>query len=227
MKRFRVIDTGIRDGRRQIAFDQAMIDAHKDGAIPDTIRFLRFPPTALVGRHQAISREVRVEHCRTNGIGITRRITGGGAIYFDEGQLGWELVFSRATLGIASLAELARVICEAAAAGLCRLGIDARLTRLNIILGVALSVGAATAITGVIGFVGLMVPHALRPWVGHRPGLLLPASLLGGASLLLLADIALRLVQPWADLRIGVLTALFGAPFFLWLVLKTRRELAP
>ena len=126
MKRFRVIDTGIRDGRRQIAFDQAMIDAHKDGAIPDTIRFLRFPPTALVGRHQAISREVRVEHCRTNGIGITRRITGGGAIYFDEGQLGWELVFSRATLGIASLAELARVICEAAAAGLCRLGIDAR-----------------------------------------------------------------------------------------------------
>jgi iron complex transport system permease protein len=107
------------------------------------------------------------------------------------------------------------------------LGIDARLTRLTIILGVALSVGAATAITGVIGFVGLLVPHALRPWVGHRPGLLLPASLLGGASLLLLSDIALRLVQPWAEVRIGVLTALFGAPFFLWLVLKTRRELAP
>jgi iron complex transport system permease protein len=107
------------------------------------------------------------------------------------------------------------------------LGIDARLTRLNIILGVALSVGAATAITGVIGFIGLLVPHALRPWVGHRPGWLLPASLLGGASLLLLSDIALRLVQPWAEVRIGVLTALFGAPFFLWLVLKTRRELAP
>ena len=51
-KTFRVIDTGVREGRRQIAFDQAMIDLRKAGAIPDTIRFLRFPPTALVGRHQ-------------------------------------------------------------------------------------------------------------------------------------------------------------------------------
>jgi iron complex transport system permease protein len=107
------------------------------------------------------------------------------------------------------------------------LGIDARHTRRNIIVGVALSVGAATAITGVIGFVGLLVPHALRPSIGHRPGLLLPASLIGGAALVLLADIALRLLEPWAEVRIGVLTALFGAPFFIWLVLKTRSELAP
>lgn len=126
MKAFRVIDTGVRDGRRQIAFDQAMIDARKARAIPDTIRFLRFPPTALVGRHQALSREIRVDYCAANGIGIARRITGGGAIYFDEDQLGWELAFDRATLGIASLGELARVICEAAAAGLRTLGIDAR-----------------------------------------------------------------------------------------------------
>jgi lipoate-protein ligase A len=123
---FRVIDTGIREGRRQIAFDQAMIDARKAGSIPDSIRFLRFPPTVLVGRHQALSREIRIEYCRANDIAIARRITGGGAIYFDEGQLGWELVFDRATLGIASLGELARAICEAAAAGLSRLGIDAR-----------------------------------------------------------------------------------------------------
>jgi lipoate-protein ligase A len=123
---FRVIDTGIRDGRRQIAFDQAMIDAHKTGAIPDTIRFLRFPPTALIGRHQALSREVRVDYCRANDIGVVRRITGGGAIYFDEGQLGWELVFRRSTMGIGSLADLAREICEAAAVGLRTLGIDAR-----------------------------------------------------------------------------------------------------
>jgi lipoate-protein ligase A len=124
--KFRVIDTGIRDGRKQIAFDQALIDARKAGAIPDTIRFLRFPPTALVGRHQALSKEVRVAHCEANGIGLVRRITGGGAIYFDEGQLGWSLVFDRATLGIASLGDLAREICEAAAAGLSRLGVDAR-----------------------------------------------------------------------------------------------------
>jgi lipoate-protein ligase A len=126
MPRFRVIDTGLRDGRRQIAFDQAMIDARKAGAIPDTIRFLRFPPTALIGRHQALSTEIRVEHCRANGVGIVRRITGGGAIYFDEGQLGWSLVYDRATLGVASLADCARRICEAAAAGLSTLGIDAR-----------------------------------------------------------------------------------------------------
>jgi len=121
-----VIDTGIREGRRQIAFDQALIEGRRSNAIPDTIRFLRFPPTALIGRHQALSREVRVDYCRANGIGLVRRITGGGAIYFDEGQLGWSLVFDRATLGIGSLTDLAREICEAAAAGLSKLGVDAR-----------------------------------------------------------------------------------------------------
>jgi lipoate-protein ligase A len=126
MKPFRVIDTGVREGRRQIAFDQAMIDARKANRIPDTVRFLRFPPTALIGRHQALSREVKLDYCRSHGIGLVRRITGGGAIYFDEGQLGWELVFHRSTLGIASLAELAREICEAAAAGLSKLGVAAK-----------------------------------------------------------------------------------------------------
>jgi lipoate-protein ligase A len=123
---FRVIDTGLRDGRANIAFDQALIDAHKAGDIPDTIRFLRFPPTALIGRHQALSREVRMAHCRENRIGVGRRITGGGAIYFDEGQLGWELVFARSTLGITNLGELTKAICEAAAAGISRLGVAAR-----------------------------------------------------------------------------------------------------
>lgn len=123
---FRVIDTGLRDGRTNIAFDQAMVEAHKAGDIPDTIRFLRFPPTALLGRHQALRREVRVDYCRDHNIGVGRRITGGGAIYFDEGQLGWELVFARASLGISSLADLTRAICEAAASGISRLGVDAQ-----------------------------------------------------------------------------------------------------
>ncbi len=122
----RVIDTGVRDGRRQIAFDQALIDARREGAIPDTFRFLRFTPTALVGRHQSLSREIDLDYCRSAGVGIARRITGGGAIYFDEGQLGWELVIDRSTLGIFSLSDMTRAICEAAAAGLSRLGIDAR-----------------------------------------------------------------------------------------------------
>jgi len=126
VRTFRIIDTGTRDGRRQIAFDQALIEAHKAGSIPDTIRFLRFPPTALIGRHQALSGEIELDYCRAHGIGVVRRITGGGAIYLDEGQLGWELVFHRSTLAIGSLAELTREICEAAAAGLSKLGVAAR-----------------------------------------------------------------------------------------------------
>ena len=58
---FRTIDTGLRDGRAQIAFDEALIELHKAGKIPDTVRFLRFPPTALIGRHQAMSHEVKAD----------------------------------------------------------------------------------------------------------------------------------------------------------------------
>ena len=107
------------------------------------------------------------------------------------------------------------------------LGIDLTRVRLLVVGGTALAVGAATAIVGTIAFVGLVVPHVLRPLVGHTPSRLLPASLLGGAALVLASDIALRLVTPGGELRLGVLTALMGAPFFLWLVLKTRAELLP
>jgi lipoate-protein ligase A len=124
--RFRVVDTGVREGRFNIAVDQAMIELHQGGSIPDTFRFMRFPPTALVGRHQALSQEIDVRHCKAHGIGIVRRITGGGAIYLDEGQLGWGLVFHRSALGRGSLPELARDICLAVASGLRRLGVEAR-----------------------------------------------------------------------------------------------------
>lgn len=107
------------------------------------------------------------------------------------------------------------------------LGADLARLRRHIVFGAALAVGAATAVSGTIGFVGLIVPHLLRPLVGHQPSRLLPASLLGGAGLVLAADIALRLVSPAGELRLGVLTALIGTPLFLWLVVKTRRELAP
>ncbi len=124
--RFRVVDAGLQQGRYNIALDQAMLELHQAGAIPDSVRFIHFRPSALVGRHQELSQEVDLEYCRRHGIGVGRRITGGGAIYLDEGQLGWELVFSRRTLGAAPLAEVARRICEAAALGLSGLGIDAR-----------------------------------------------------------------------------------------------------
>ncbi len=127
MKRpFRVIDTGVREGRINIAFDQALIDLHRQGVIPDTIRFLQFRPSALIGRHQALSREIRTDYCRANGIGLVRRITGGGALYMDEGQFGFELVFHRKTLEIAALNDLAEAICDAAARGLQNLGVNAR-----------------------------------------------------------------------------------------------------
>ncbi len=124
---FRVIDTGVRDGRLQIAFDQAMIELHRDGIVPDTIRFLRFEPSALVGRHQALRQELKIDYCRANGVGLVRRITGGGAIYLDPGQLGWELVLSRKRLPMPTLADYTRAICEAAAYGLSRaFGVEAR-----------------------------------------------------------------------------------------------------
>ncbi len=107
------------------------------------------------------------------------------------------------------------------------LGVDLAALRWRVIAGTALSVGAATAVCGSIAFVGLVVPHLLRPWVGYEPSRLLIPSFLAGAALVLLADVALRLMSPLGDLRLGVLTALIGAPFFLWLVLKTRTELAP
>lgn len=87
---------------------------------------MRFPPTALIGRHQDLSRELNLDYCAQDGVGTVRRITGGGAIYLDEGQLGWELVFHRSSLGIAALPDLAREICNAAAAGLAELGVNAK-----------------------------------------------------------------------------------------------------
>ena len=125
-KQFRVIATSLRGGRANIAFDQALIEARGEGKIPDTIRFLRFRPSALIGIHQFLSHEIKLDYCKAHGIETVRRITGGGGLYFDEGQIGWELVFDRATLGAIDLAEVTRRICEAGALGLQKLGIPAR-----------------------------------------------------------------------------------------------------
>ncbi|WP_312365854.1 iron ABC transporter permease [Ensifer sp.] len=106
------------------------------------------------------------------------------------------------------------------------MGVDMRRVQRLAVIGTAASVGAATAVAGAIGFVGLIVPHLLRPLVGARPSRLLLASALGGAALLLAADILVRVVAPGRDLKLGVLTAVVGAPFFLVLVLRARRQMA-
>lgn len=105
------------------------------------------------------------------------------------------------------------------------MGINLRLMRLVLVLGTASVVGGATAVAGTIGFVGLVVPHILRPLVGGQPSRLLWASALGGAIMLQMADIAVRVILPARDLKLGVVTALVGAPLFLHLIYKTRKGL--
>ena len=102
------------------------------------------------------------------------------------------------------------------------MGIGLARLRWVLVIGTALAVGAAVSVAGTVGFVGLVVPHVLRPFVGGRPSVLLPASMLGGAAMLLAADVAVRVVAPDTDLKLGVLTALVGAPFFLHLIWRMR-----
>ena len=126
MNKLRFIDSGLRTGRENIALDAAMLEARKIGAIPNTLRFIHFKPVALVGRHQDVSQEVNIAACNESGVEIGRRITGGGAIYFDEGQLGWALICDKKSLGTPNLAEITQKICEAAAKALCKLGVNAK-----------------------------------------------------------------------------------------------------
>lgn len=104
------------------------------------------------------------------------------------------------------------------------LGFSPTAVQLRVIAGTALAVGAAVAVTGVVGFVGLVVPHLLRPLVGYRPARLLLPSALAGAVLLLAADVLIRSLPPGPELKLGVVTAMLGAPFFLFLILRSRRQ---
>ncbi len=104
------------------------------------------------------------------------------------------------------------------------LGVRLGKLRFMLVLGTALAVGSGVAVTGAVGFVGLVAPHLLRPLVAHQPSRLLVASALGGAVLVLAADIAIRLITVGPELKLGVVTALIGAPFFLVLVMRLRRE---
>ena len=124
---WRVVYTGQRPHHENMALDQIMLDLKSEGKIPNTIRFLQFKPECvLIGYHQAVEQEVREDYTRREGIEVGRRITGGGAIYFDETQIGWEVIADRKDLGDLSYEELTRRICKAAAKALNKLGIKAQ-----------------------------------------------------------------------------------------------------
>ncbi len=140
--------------------------------------------------------------------------------------------FDEATLALPFIAiGCALLLCTGPALDALTLGEDAartmglRLerTQLLVVLGTGLSVGASVAVTGVVGFVGLIVPHLLRPLVGARPSALLLPSALGGAALVLAADSLVRIAPGAGEIRLGIAMALIGTPFFFALLLRMRR----
>ena len=105
------------------------------------------------------------------------------------------------------------------------LGVNLKRLRYLVVFGAALAVGASVAVAGSVSFVGLIVPHVLRPFVGHAPSRLLLPSALGGAILIVFADLVVRLTPTIQELKLGVITALLGAPFFLHLLWTTRKAM--
>ena len=132
-------------------------------------------------------------------------------------------------IGVALLARAgpwldALTLGEAAARSL---GVEPARLQAVMVLGVGLVVGAGVAVAGIVGFVGLIVPHLVRPLTDHRPGSLIVPSALAGALLVLLADCACRLLPlTGGELRLGIALSLIGAPFFLMLLLRLRRDFA-
>jgi iron complex transport system permease protein len=129
--------------------------------------------------------------------------------------IGWGLMLTRArALDALTLGE------DTAAS----LGFDLTRLRWSLVAGASLAVGGAVAVSGAIGFVGLVAPHLMRPLVGYRPGRLMIVSGFAGALLLTAADVLVRVLPTHPELKLGVVTALVGAPFLLALVNRSRRE---
>jgi len=126
-KRFRVIDTGHLSAAENMAMDEAMLEAREEGAAGDTIRFLSFSPhAALIGQFQTVEKELRVDYCREKGIDINRRITGGGALYWNSSDIGWEIFSIRGEFPTVSKVEdYYKLFCSALAEGINRFGINA------------------------------------------------------------------------------------------------------
>ncbi len=124
---WRLLDTPPMTAAENMALDEALLEVKGEGKSPNTIRFLQFSPRAvLVGFHQALHEEIRRDYCQANRIDINRRITGGGAIFFDENQLGWEVFCDKAFFNAAiPNARLFKTLCEPVVAALARLNLEA------------------------------------------------------------------------------------------------------
>ena len=127
MCKWRLLDTGQLTAAENMALDEVLLEAKNKGNIPNTVRLLQFsPPTVLLGYHQSLEQEIRVDFCKRAGIDINRRITGGGAIYCDETQLGWEIICKKQffDIGIADAGFFKR-LCQPLIYALRKLGINA------------------------------------------------------------------------------------------------------
>lgn len=137
-------------------------------------------------------------------------------------DIGFALPFMAAGAALLMLTRRglsALTLGEDAAAGL---GLDLRRQRLAVVIGAGLATGAAVSLAGAIGFVGIIAPHLVRPWVKSDPArVLLPSALLGGA-VLVLADIGVRVMPTTGELKLGVIAALVGAPIFAWIAARRR-----
>jgi lipoate-protein ligase A len=129
--RWRVLDTGVEDAAANMCLDRAVLEARSRDLVPDTIRFLKFsPPAVLVGYHQCVEQEVREDYCRSRGIDVNRRITGGGAIFFDESQIGWEIIAGRDRVG-GDIGRINERLCGGVIEALAGMGIEARFRPVN------------------------------------------------------------------------------------------------
>ena len=126
MSTWRWLDTGVRGAAENLALNRALAEARRAGESPSTLRFLRFVPSAIVSLNGDPRRELDLAYCRAQDIEVQRRLTGGGAIYMDEGVLAWELYMHRAEAGAAEMPAISRRICEALARALGRFTLAAR-----------------------------------------------------------------------------------------------------
>ncbi len=126
METWRLLDTPPMRAAENMALDDVLVELKGQGATPNTIHFLQFrPKAALVGFHQSVQEEIRTEYCREHGIEVNRRITGGGAILFDETQLGWEVICDKSFFGMKlPTGRLFKALCDPVVAALRILGVE-------------------------------------------------------------------------------------------------------